>query len=113
MNLLTSALAAFYIWTVLRFFAPVVVPDRLALILFAGIAYGTVWSPWSLPRTVLAVAGAAVLLIRVFALLGDDAPEPWDWRAYRPRLPARRRMTGIGHVPGEAPSRVGRRIPKL
>jgi hypothetical protein len=113
MNLLLSALAAFYLWTLLRFFAPVVIPDRLALILFAGISYGTVMSPWTLARTVLAVAGAAVLLIRAFALMGDDAPEPWDWRAYRPRLPARRSMTGLGHVPGEAPSKVGRRMPRL
>jgi hypothetical protein len=113
MILLVGALAVFYIWTVLRFFLPVAVPDRLALLILAGLAYGTLEAPWALPRMALAVAGGTVLLIRVFAMMGVDAPEPWDWRTCIPRFPRRRTMTGTGHVPGEAPTRVGRRLPPL
>ncbi len=116
MLLLTSALAALYTWTALRFLVPFVIPERAAILILGGVCYGMLNLPWNQVRLTLAVAGALVLLVVVFASMGGEVPKPWSLRslrAYAPRLPARRTMTGKGHVPGSAPSRVGNRIPRL
>lgn len=117
MALLLGALAAYYVLTVLRFILPVAIPDRLALLLYGGVAYGILQIPGTIVLLALAVAGAATVLMLVTSVLGVS-PEPWSWKDHSLHLPVhirshRRKVTGIGHVPGAVPPKVGRRIPKI
>lgn len=117
MALLLGALAAYFILTVLRFILPVAIPDRLALLLYGGVAYGILQIPGTTVLLALAVAGGATILMLVTSVLGVS-PEPWSWKDHSLRLPVHtrshgRKVTGIGHVPGAVPPEVGRRIPRL
>lgn len=98
------ALAGFFVWTTVRFLTPVRVPDRLALLLYGGSAYGLTYCPH---RPLEALSGAG-LLVLITVLSRVEPPQAWDWRAvYETLRPARRRP-----VP-EARPQVGRRIPRL
>lgn len=117
MALLLGALAAYFILNVLRFLLPVAIPDRLALLMYGGIAYGILQIPWPSVTLALAVAGGAAILMLATSVLGVN-PEPLTWNLHVPHLPMRsrshkRKLTGIGHVPGAVTPKVGRRIPKL
>jgi hypothetical protein len=97
MVIVTDALAAFYVWTVLRYWVPFVIPDRAALLLFGVLAYDVVISPWALARNILAVAGLILAFITVAARAGLTVPDPPSWRVPlppRPRIPRRRRQAG-------------------
>lgn len=97
------ALAGFFLWTTFRFLAPVRVPDRLALLLYGGSAYGLTY----LPRDVLEALSGAGLLVLVTVLSRIEPPQAWDWRAgWEMVRPARRRKP-------ESIPQVGRRIPRL
>lgn len=97
------ALAGFFLWTTLRFLAPVRLPDRLALLLYGGSAYGLTY----VPHHVLEALSGAGLLVLVTVLSRIEPPQGWDWRAgWEMVRPARRRKP-------ESVPRVGRRIPRL
>jgi len=106
-ELFIGALAAFFLWTCLRFILPFKLPDILALLAYGGIAYGVLCIP--VHRVTLALAcGGVVVFLHLFVTLLGATPSPWTPEI---RLPVRRRATT--RVPGEAPSPVGRRIPRL
>src|SRR5581483_3367161 len=103
MQLLTSSLAAFYVWTVLRVVVPFVLPERLAILLLGAVAFGVLRVPL-FPREILAVAGAMTLLVVLFSSAGGELPTPWNWRNWRGHIPGRSSrgtMTGVRHVPGD------------
>jgi len=111
LHLLTVALAAFFIWTVLRYLLPVIVPERLAIVALGAVTYGT----WQIPRPdvtgILAASGLALLLVVAYSLLGS-VPAPPSWRMPRLRLRGWSRhaaATGTGVRPGGP----GHRIPEL
>jgi len=110
MELITGALAAFYVWNTLRFLLPFSVPDRLALPLYGGIAYGLLQVPVHSVVLALAIAGGLTLLMLGVSLLGVR-PERWSLPTFH--RPGHFKLTGLGHTPGAKASRVGRRIPKL
>lgn len=109
MDLVIGALAAFFLWTVLRYLLPWHLPDPLALVTYGGLSYGVLRIPSSETRLALACAGGVIFLHLIVTLLGAS-PSP---RTPEIHLPVWRRATRT-HVPGEAPSgSIGRRIPRL
>lgn len=111
MEILVTALAAFWGWTALRFILPFAIPDRLALLLYGASTWGL--TIFRLPHGLLDGMASAGGLVFITVFTRIDTPAYWDWRAplelLRPRLPARPRPR---MHPQDKP-RPGRRIPRI
>lgn len=111
MGLLIGSLGAFYLWTLLRYLLPWKLPDALALLTYGGLAFGVLFIPLPKVSLALACAGGLVFLHLIAASLLGASPRslktPGEFH-----LPVWRRASRT-RVPGEAPSTIGRRIPKL